>query len=148
NQKMSKRHILIAALLLMAVLSGCITDGNNVTTTRATEATTRPMETTLASQECVLSMCDCKCHPKGTTIEETTGRLCGINCLGEFNVVGCEYNNGACVEIKQAVQTTTTPTQATLNSAQSSSSSSSINSFIASSAISSAISSMASSQAG
>ncbi|RLI93229.1 MAG: hypothetical protein DRO89_00590 [Candidatus Altiarchaeales archaeon] len=49
--------------------------------------------------ECSLSLCDCKCYPKGETPEEKTGRICGINCLDEFNVSGCEYRNGRCVEI-------------------------------------------------
>lgn len=50
-------------------------------------------------KECRLSLCDCKCHPAGQTPEELTGKLCGINCLGEFNVTGCEYADGICREI-------------------------------------------------
>jgi len=50
-------------------------------------------------KECSLSLCDCKCYPKGETPEEKDGRLCGINCLGEKGVAGCEYQEGKCVEI-------------------------------------------------
>ena len=46
--------------------------------------------------ECVLSLCDCKCYPKGQTPEELTGRICGINCLGEYGITGCEYKDGEC----------------------------------------------------
>lgn len=49
--------------------------------------------------ECVLSLCDCRCYPKGETPEEKTGRLCGINCLREYNVSGCEYGGGKCAEV-------------------------------------------------
>jgi putative hemolysin len=76
-------------------------------TTTTTKATTTTVATTTTIPECVLSLCDCKCHINGTTIEQTTGRLCGINCLGEFNVSGCEYKEGSCKEIY--VTTTTQP---------------------------------------
>jgi eight-cysteine-cluster-containing protein len=60
--------------------------------------------------ECSLSLCDCKCYLKGETPEEKTGELCGINCLSEFNVSGCEYRNGKCVEIyKEPVECTQDP---------------------------------------
>jgi eight-cysteine-cluster-containing protein len=56
---------------------------------------------------CSLSLCDCKCHLEGETPEEKTGRLCGINCLQQYNVSGCEYRNGRCVEIyKEPVECT------------------------------------------
>lgn len=51
------------------------------------------------SVECSLSLCDCKCYPKGQTPEEKTGVLCGINCLGEYGVKGCEYKNGQCTPV-------------------------------------------------
>jgi hypothetical protein len=50
-------------------------------------------------KECRLSLCDCKCHEAGQTPEELTGNLCGINCLGEYNVSGCEYANDMCKEV-------------------------------------------------
>jgi len=56
--------------------------------------------------ECSLSLCDCKCYLKGETPEEKTGKICGINCLGEFNVSGCEYRNGKCVEIYKEIKET------------------------------------------
>jgi eight-cysteine-cluster-containing protein len=60
--------------------------------------------------ECSLSMCDCKCYLKSETPEEKTGKLCGINCLSEFNVTGCEYRNGKCVEIyEEPVECTQDP---------------------------------------
>jgi len=46
--------------------------------------------------ECEMSMCDCQCYPKGQTPEELDGRLCGINCLGEYNATGCEVVNNTC----------------------------------------------------
>lgn len=55
--------------------------------------------------ECKLSLCDCRCHPKGATLEETEGVLCGINCLGEYGVSDCTLYNGSCTEVH--VQTTT-----------------------------------------
>jgi len=53
------------------------------------------------SKECSLSLCDCKCYEKGQTPEEKTGNLCGINCLGEFGVSGCELENNECTPIVQ-----------------------------------------------
>ena len=50
-------------------------------------------------KECSLSLCDCKCYLKGETPEELTGKLCGINCLGEYGVTGCEFKDGKCIEI-------------------------------------------------
>lgn len=55
--------------------------------------------------ECTLSSCDCKCYLKGESPEEKTGKLCGINCLGEFNVSGCEYRNGRCVGLYREAET-------------------------------------------
>lgn len=88
---MQSKSRLIAFVLITALLCGCM-DNETTTTTLQTTTTLVP--------ECVLSMCDCKCHPKGTTREETEGVLCGINCLGEYKVAGCEYKDNACTEIK------------------------------------------------
>lgn len=54
---------------------------------------------TLGENTCSLSLCDCKCYLKGETPEEKTGRLCGINCMGEYGITGCEYKDGSCEEI-------------------------------------------------
>jgi plastocyanin len=51
-----------------------------------------------ASTNCSLSLCDCKCHPEGQTPEETNDVLCGINCLGLYNVSGCKAVGSACKE--------------------------------------------------
>lgn len=51
------------------------------------------------SEDCQLSLCDCKCHLFGETPEEKTGVLCGINCLGEYGVSGCECISGKCTEV-------------------------------------------------
>ena len=51
------------------------------------------------SGSCTLSLCDCKCYPTGETREETEGVMCGINCLGEHGVSGCEFVNGVCSAI-------------------------------------------------
>ena len=50
--------------------------------------------------ECQLSLCDCKCYPKGQTPEEKTGRFCGINCLGVYGISGCRVENNTCTEVK------------------------------------------------
>jgi hypothetical protein len=56
-------------------------------------------------KECHLDLCDCKCYmegwnSKGKIDENSAPLLCGINCLGEFNVSGCEYKEGrGCVEL-------------------------------------------------
>jgi plastocyanin len=52
------------------------------------------------STQCQMSMCDCKCYPAGETPEELEDKLCGINCLGEFEVSGCQFEGGACKEVK------------------------------------------------
>ncbi len=47
--------------------------------------------------KCTLSLCDCKCYIKGTSPEETTGRICGINCWDiYYNIKGCIFENGEC----------------------------------------------------
>ena len=51
------------------------------------------------SIKCALSLCGCKCYPEGQTPEEVNGTLCGINCLGEFNVTGCKVVDNACKEV-------------------------------------------------
>lgn len=51
------------------------------------------------ANECSLSLCDCKCHPKGQTPDDINKTLCGINCLGEKGVAGCEYKDGKCTEV-------------------------------------------------
>lgn len=50
-------------------------------------------------EDCVLSLCDCKCYPKGETREEKEGVLCGINCVGIYGVGGCEVVDGKCKEV-------------------------------------------------
>jgi len=50
--------------------------------------------------ECELSLCDCKCYPKGQTPEALKGSLCGINCLVNYNVSGCALENGQCISVK------------------------------------------------
>lgn len=54
--------------------------------------------------ECILSTCNCKCYPKGQAPEDKNEEaggnlLCGINCLGEYNITSCEYKGGKCTEI-------------------------------------------------
>ena len=51
--------------------------------------------------ECELSLCDCECYPKGQTPEELTGGLCGINCLGLYNISGCILEGGQCKVVKK-----------------------------------------------
>ncbi len=91
----------------VSVLS-CVVETTTTSTSSTTSTTTVPATTTIP--ECVLSLCDCKCHLKGTTPEDIDGRLCGINCMGEFNISNCEYADGKCVEI---YVTTTTVTETT-----------------------------------
>jgi|GEM_PF-2651629 len=66
-----------------------------------------PLEACIGSDECELSLCDCKCHVKGQTPEAKDGRMCGINCLAEYNVSGCSCSNNVCTEVK--TQATTQP---------------------------------------
>jgi len=51
-----------------------------------------------ATALCALSLCDCKCYPAGETPEKLKGKICGINCLGEHGLTGCEYKDSTCVE--------------------------------------------------
>lgn len=46
--------------------------------------------------DCEMSLCNCRCYPTGQTPEALNGTLCGINCLGEFNVTGCKKVNDTC----------------------------------------------------
>ena len=56
-------------------------------------------------KECHLDMCDCGCYfegwdSKGKIESGDEPVLCGINCLGEFNVTGCRYVEGkGCIEV-------------------------------------------------
>ena len=72
------KKLLFIELIIIFLLSGCI------------------QKTT---EKCSLSLCDCKCYSKGETPEEKTGRICGINCLAEYGINGCELKNNQCVEI-------------------------------------------------
>ncbi len=78
-QRLQEEKMKLISLFLIAIviLSGCVQK--------------TPVET------CQLSLCDCKCH--SGEIQEDKGLLCGINCLGEFGVAGCETRAGQCVEI-------------------------------------------------
>jgi len=67
--------------------TGCVTV--NDTSCAVVHATPTPLG-------CHMSLCDCQCYPEGQTPEEKDGRMCGINCLGEFNATGCRETNGAC----------------------------------------------------
>jgi hypothetical protein len=82
------------------------------TTTKATTIpstlVTTTAYTTTTIPECVLSLCDCKCYPKGSTPEELKRLLCGINCLKEQGVSGCKVEKNQCVETFTAQTTTTT----------------------------------------
>ncbi|MBU2633667.1 MAG: hypothetical protein KJ674_00320 [Nanoarchaeota archaeon] len=49
--------------------------------------------------ECSLSNCDCTCYPEGQTPEEKEGVLCGVNCLGIYNVSSCTVVNNECQAI-------------------------------------------------
>jgi len=64
------------------------------TATPAASPTVQPSATPL---ECRMSLCDCRCHPAGQTPEDLTGRICGINCVAEFNATGCRVEGSDCV---------------------------------------------------
>ncbi len=49
------------------------------------------------ADDCEMSLCDCQCHQKGQTREEKQGVLCGVNCLGEYNVSSCDCVEGECL---------------------------------------------------
>lgn len=48
--------------------------------------------------ECVQSLCDCGCYVSGLE-PESSGLMCGINCLENSNVIGCEVKENGCVNI-------------------------------------------------
>ncbi|PIR02408.1 MAG: hypothetical protein CO031_01335 [Candidatus Nealsonbacteria bacterium CG_4_9_14_0_2_um_filter_37_38] len=43
--------------------------------------------------DCVLSLCDCKCHPEGKTPEKLRGVLCGVNCEGIYGIEDCKLKS-------------------------------------------------------
>jgi len=61
-----------------------------------TAATPQSVDECFADDNCVLSLCDCQCHPKGQTPEEQKGIFCGINCLSEKGVSECICSKGKC----------------------------------------------------
>lgn len=73
--------------------------GENEITCIAEEETIPETNERPALEQCVLSLCDCKCHLKGESQEEKTGKLCGINCFGLYNISGCAFKNGECAEV-------------------------------------------------
>ena len=118
----------LAVFFLLVMLAGCISTGpvcqspyieykkgdccldtnDNKICDKEETITTTVVLTTTTIPECVLSLCDCKCHVKGTTIEEETGKVCGINCREYNKVVGCKLENENCVEIYLTTTTSTT----------------------------------------
>jgi len=74
-------------------------DMANVTSVDVTISKIELHKTGTESLKCSLSLCGCKCYPEGQTPEELNGTLCGINCLGEFNVTGCKVVDNACTEV-------------------------------------------------
>ena len=42
-------------------------------------------------KECVLNTCDCQCHPKWQTTQQTSETVCRIDCKELFNIIGCKY---------------------------------------------------------
>ena len=50
----------------------------------------------LTDEDCALSLCDCKCYIVGHTPEALEGKVCGINCLGEFGISGCRCLHNKC----------------------------------------------------
>ena len=74
-------------------------DMANVTSVDVTISKIELHKTGTESLKCSLSLCGCKCYPEGQTPEELNGTLCGINCLGEFNVTGCKVVDNACKEV-------------------------------------------------
>jgi len=71
----------------------------NVTSVLATIDKIEVHKKAIEAVRCRLSLCDCQCYPEGQTPEELNGTLCGINCLGEFNVSGCKAIGSACGEL-------------------------------------------------
>jgi hypothetical protein len=68
--------------------------------------TTTTYRTTTTIAGCSLSLCDCKCYPRGMTPEESRKVLCGINCLKEAGVSGCVAGKGGCIEVRASTTTT------------------------------------------
>ena len=74
-------------------------DMANVTSVKATITSIELHKKVIEQLQCKLSLCDCKCYPEGQTPEELNGTLCGINCLGEFNVDACTSIDNTCYGI-------------------------------------------------
>ncbi len=54
------------------------------------------------SEECSLSLCDCKCYPSEELPEIVERKICGNDCYGLLGIQGCSMINGTCkVEYKQ-----------------------------------------------
>ncbi len=53
----------------------------------------------ISDNDCVLSLCDCRCHNPGQTPEEIRNIVCGKNCAAWYNVSGCKCSSFECVEI-------------------------------------------------
>lgn len=110
--------LILILLILILLVSGCTQKRPVTTVTTSIVTTTVPttsIQMTTTIGECVVSLCDCKCHPKGTTIEETTGKLCGIDCKGTQNVTGCELVDNECQEVYVKVTKIALPVVRELN---------------------------------
>jgi len=73
-------------------------DMANVSSVAVTINSIEVHKTAAEALQCRLSLCDCRCYIQGQRPEELNGTLCGINCLGEFNVSGCKVVDNECKE--------------------------------------------------
>jgi hypothetical protein len=79
KQIMRNSKIILAVLICFIVLvSGCVSQ----------------------TSTCQLSLCDCECH----TTDVDGGMVCGVNCLVEYGVSGCEVVDSECVEVRADVE--------------------------------------------
>ena len=76
----------LSLLLISSLLMSCSNTGNVV----------REYPKIDLSEDCVLSLCDCRCYVVGETPEERSNKICGNDCLSQTGVQGCELVNDTC----------------------------------------------------
>ncbi len=53
------------------------------------------------SQECSLSLCDCRCYVTEEMPEIAEGKICGNDCYGMLGIERCEMINDTCTPVYQ-----------------------------------------------
>ena len=53
------------------------------------------------SDECSLSLCDCRCYVTEEMPEVAEGKMCGNDCYGMLGIERCEMINDTCTPVYQ-----------------------------------------------